>query len=158
MMALEIRARHNKRGFSKRHSILHDMLRVSLGFGILHQSIGANTGASDAKSLNTLIIDDQIQSLQLAQSYVDVSGLLRQVESTANTTNQVLGEVIARISLVSHGLCVPIPSGRCMHALASMGDNDRCLALAWPYCSWQATAQTVTAVSSPMPRRCIVLR
>ena len=102
-MALEIRARHNKRGFSKRHSILHDMLRVSLGFGILHQSIGANTGASDAKSLNTLIIDDQIQSLQLAQSYVDVSGLLRQVESTANTTNQVLGEVIARISLVSHG-------------------------------------------------------
>ena len=89
MMALERSAQRNSGGYPEPHSISHQILGVLLGFVILHQSIGANTGASDAKSLNTLIIDDQIQSLQLAQSYVDVSGLLRQVESSANTTNQV---------------------------------------------------------------------
>ena len=140
MMALERSAQRSSGGFSEPHSISHQILRVLLGFVILHQSIGANTGASDAKSLNTLIIDDQIQSLQLAQSYVDVSGLLRQVESTANTTNQVLGKVIVQISLVSHGLRVPFPFGHCMHACASVNDNHQILALACPHCSWQATA------------------
>ena len=140
MMALERSAQRTSGGTSEPHSIPHQILSVLLGFVILHQSIGANTGASDAKSLNTLIIDDQIQSLQLAQSYVDVSGLLRQVESTANTTNQVLGKVIAQISLVSHGLRVPFPFGHCMHACASVSDNHQILALACPHCSWHATA------------------
>lgn len=144
-MALERSAQRNSGGYSEPHNISHQILRVLLGFVILHQSIGANTGASDPKSLNTLIIDDQIQSLQLAQSYVDVSGLLRQVESTANTTNQVLGEVIAQISLVSHGLRVPFPLGHCMRMHLS-DDSHKILALARPHRSWQATTHTVAAV------------
>ena len=106
MMAMERRARRNNGVSPKQQSILHLVLRVILAFGALHQCIGANAGVSDAKTLNALIIDDQIQSLQLAQSYVDVSGLLKQVESTANTTNQILGRLIAQLSLLSHGLRV----------------------------------------------------
>ena len=98
-MALKRRARCNNEGLSQRQGIAQHTLRVLLVIGILHQSIGVTTGAGDAKSLNTLIIDDQIQSLQLAQSYLEVSGLLNQLESSANTTNQILGGVIAHISL-----------------------------------------------------------
>lgn len=53
--------------------------------GLLQHSIGANTFNS--------IIDDQIQSLRLAQSYTNVTGLLNEVLATASTNaNQVLSE------------------------------------------------------------------
>ena len=122
-MALERRARHNNEDSSNRQSLLHYMLRVLLAIGILHNTIGANTGASDPKTLNTLIINDQIQSLQLAQSYVDVSGLLKQVQSTANTTDQILGRVITQLSLLSRGLHVPFPLRHVIHVRPSV-NND----------------------------------
>lgn len=45
-----------------------------------------------ATSINT-IVQDQLESLRLAQSYANVTGLLNQVAATANSSaNQILGE------------------------------------------------------------------
>ena len=59
-------------------------------FAVLCLAVLQRCNCQDARIRST--INDQIESLRLAQSYTNVTGLLNEVVATANSgTNQILG-------------------------------------------------------------------